>query len=307
MTTLVATSVVRGSQQGDSHGGVYLIDMLNQEVEQVLDWNTMDIDWQGRGWDRGLRGLAFYEGKVFIAASDELFVYDSNFKLINSFKNPYLKHCHEMSVYQGNLFITSTGYDSIIAFDLNSEKFHWAMHIDSDGYQFKASIFDPMSDKGPMMLNKFHINNVHCNEAGMYISGLHTNGLLHFNSQKLYMLATLPQGTHNARPFRDGVLFNDTKANAVRYVSRDASNDLAFAIPQMPEEKVVNGGVDQNAVARIGFGRGLCVLEDDMIVTGASPSTVSLHDLQQGVTAAHIVISNDVRNAIHGLEVFPYR
>jgi hypothetical protein len=58
---LIATSVVRGSEQGQSHGGVYLIDPSAQAVHQVLDWNTADIDWTGRGWDRGLRGVAFFE------------------------------------------------------------------------------------------------------------------------------------------------------------------------------------------------------------------------------------------------------
>ena len=28
-----------------------------------VDWNTVDIDWAGRGWDRGLRGIAF-DGEV---------------------------------------------------------------------------------------------------------------------------------------------------------------------------------------------------------------------------------------------------
>ena len=51
----IATSVVRGSRQGESHGGVYLIDSETEKREQVIDWNTMDIDWQGRGWDRGFR------------------------------------------------------------------------------------------------------------------------------------------------------------------------------------------------------------------------------------------------------------
>ena len=56
MTILIATSVVRGSRQGESHGGVYLVDLDNQRVRQPIDWNTADIDWQGRGWDRGLHG-----------------------------------------------------------------------------------------------------------------------------------------------------------------------------------------------------------------------------------------------------------
>ena len=76
---LIATSVVRGSEQGQSHGGVFIVDPATQSVSQVVDWNTADIDWSGRGWDRGLRGIAFHNGEVYIAASDELFVYDQQF------------------------------------------------------------------------------------------------------------------------------------------------------------------------------------------------------------------------------------
>ena len=49
MVKLIATSVVRGSHQGESHGGVYLIDFDNEVVHQTLDWNTADIDWQAIG------------------------------------------------------------------------------------------------------------------------------------------------------------------------------------------------------------------------------------------------------------------
>jgi hypothetical protein len=52
MPVLVATSVVRGSQQGESHGGVYLVDFDKEKVTQAVDWNRGDIDWQGRGWNR---------------------------------------------------------------------------------------------------------------------------------------------------------------------------------------------------------------------------------------------------------------
>ena len=52
-------------------------------MRQVVDWNTMDIDWQGRGWDRGLRGIAFHDETVYIAASDELFAYTPDFELID--------------------------------------------------------------------------------------------------------------------------------------------------------------------------------------------------------------------------------
>ena len=87
LPTLIATSVVRGSEQGESHGGIYLVDFAGQEVRQVVDWNTSEIDFQGRGWDRGLRGIAFFAGGIHIAASDELFVYDQNFRWRNSIRS----------------------------------------------------------------------------------------------------------------------------------------------------------------------------------------------------------------------------
>ena len=107
--------MVRGSHQGESHGGVYLIDLDAREIRQVIDWNTANIDWQGRGWDRGLRGIAFDGDVVYIAASDELFAYTPQFRPIGSWRNPYLKHCHEIAVWERTLFLASTGFDSILA------------------------------------------------------------------------------------------------------------------------------------------------------------------------------------------------
>ena len=106
---LIATSVVRGSEKGQSHGGVYTIDFNSFEVEQKIDWNDGDIDFTGRGWDRGLRGIEFYNNQVWIAASDELFCYSPEFTLIGSYKNEYLKHCHKISRRDHLIILTSTG------------------------------------------------------------------------------------------------------------------------------------------------------------------------------------------------------
>ena len=80
LPTIIATSVVRGSQQGESHGGIYLVDFEKQVANLVIDWDDSGIDFTGRGWDRGLRGIEFRRDEIFIAASDEIFVYDLNFK-----------------------------------------------------------------------------------------------------------------------------------------------------------------------------------------------------------------------------------
>jgi hypothetical protein len=284
VTKLITTSVVRGSKQGDSHGGVYLVDLGDQQVNQVLDWNTMDIDWQGRGADRGLRGIAFHERTVFIAASDELMAFNPEFKLLGSWRNPYLKHCHEISVYQGQVFLTSTECDSILAFDIEKQQFHWALYIETDGYRFRGRQFDPHGDDGPLPLNKLHINCVTANEDGMYIAGLKTGGMLHFN----------------------GNLFNDTEANAVRFASRDFERDRAFKVPVFPQDQLTGTDFDDSRIARSSFGRGLCVVRSRVIAAGSSPSTIALHDLDSAETALTVTLSTDVRNALHGLEVWPF-
>lgn len=47
--------------------------------------------------DRGLRGIEFTDDELWIAASDELFCYTPDFQLVGSYRNPYLRHCHEIS------------------------------------------------------------------------------------------------------------------------------------------------------------------------------------------------------------------
>lgn len=303
---LVATSVVRGSEQGQSHGGLYLIDPSSQSVFQVLDWNTIDIDWEGRGWDRGLRGIAFHGDCVYIAASDELFIYDRHFRERRSYRNPYLKHCHEIVVYRGVLHLTSTGYDSILGFDLETETFSWGMYLSKQDGKWQGHRFDPNSDIGPPNTNKFHINSVFCREQELGLSGLRTDGVVSLRADgMLYQSVELPPGTHNAQLFGDGVIFNDTRADFVRYVTRDGK-EQRFPFPVYDPKDIEYAGVDDTNVARQGFGRGLCVIEDRFLAVGSSPSTVSVFDLASGSSVFSVNFSMDIRNAIHGLEVWPY-
>ena len=304
---LIATSVVRGSRQGESHGGVYLLDLQNLEVSQALDWNTVDIDWAGRGWDRGLRGIAFDGDVVYIAASDELFAYRPDFSLIGSWRNPYLRHCHEIAVYERRLYLTSTGFDTVLGFDLDAREFCWALHVGAHKFQFKGKLFDPRCADGPLELNKLHLNNVHCTSDGMYVSGLKSGGMLLFNGQQIQMAVELPAGTHNAQPFRDGVLFNDTESDALRYAGRgEGVEDRAFKVPRYPADLLLNANVDQSNIARQGFARGLCVMSETIVAGGSSPSTLCVYDLAANARLVSVNLTMDVRNAIHGLAVWPY-
>ena len=304
MTTLIATSVVRGSRQGESHGGVYLLDLEQGRAAMAIDWNTAGIDWRGRGWDRGLRGIAFDGDRVFIAASDELFVYTRDFEQVASYRSPVLKHCHEIVRYERRLYLTSTAYDSILGFDLDNNRFSWGLHIAALADDFRAAPFNPGGQQGPSPNNKLHLNNVFCDSNGMFISGLRTGGLLHYSGRRITRFVNLPQGSHNARPWRGGVLFNDTESNAVRYVTPELNR--VFQVPHYPAEQLTHTDIDDSRIARQSYARGLCAIDDDLIASGSSPSTITLHNVDTMKTTLSVNLSMDIRNAIHGLEVWPY-
>lgn len=296
---------MRGTKQGESHGGVYLIDVEQQRFKQTIDWNVSDIDWQGRGWDRGLRGIAFDGDRVFVAASDELFVYDKGFNLVTSYKNHYLKHCHEISVFQRRLYLSSTGFDAILGFDLDANKFSFGLSLQRDRKGLRANPFDPNSQSGPQESNELHINNVFCNKKGMFISGLRSDGIHVYTGQHIVKLASLPAGTHNARPLANGILFNDTPKNVVRFVPTDGSQRI-FNVPVYNPTLLTHTQLDDANIARQGFGRGLCQIDDERIAAGSSPSTITIYNIVEMKTELSINLSMDIRNAIHGLEVWPF-
>lgn len=303
---LIATSVVRGSQQGESHGGIFIVDFEHRSGRQVVDWNTSGIDFEGRGADRGLRGITFDGDSTYVGASDELFCYDRDFTSTASYRNPYLKHCHEIVRKDRRIFLTSTGFDSLLSFNLDTAEFDWGFRVTRQNEQWGGYTFDPRSDTGPRPVNDFHINSVHVDGGGIFFSGLRTNVVLRLNADwSVSTYCDIPHGTHNCQPWKRGVLFNDTVNDCVRFVPREGK-PLAFPIVTYDEAAIEFAGIDDSKVARQGFGRGLCPVSDRLVAGGSSPSTISIYDIETGKVAASVNLSMDIRNAIHGLEVWPF-
>lgn len=302
-TKLIASSVVRGAEQGQSHGGLCVVDFATQRIDYVIDWNTTDIDVAGRGGDRGLRGVAPVGNQVYVLSNKALLLFDRDFNLRRTFTNRYLKHCHELSAYGGCAYIVSTGYDAIVAFDVALERFAIGYQLVLVDERLRLLAFDPESAGGPAECNSFHLNSVKCDATGLYFSGLRTAGLLRMAENKLMRAAELPRGTHNAQPFGDGIIYNDT-ANDRLCVQR-TGREMAIPLSIDSNAALDWTHVNNDAVARPLFARGLCVLSERYVAGGSSPSTITMYDLETGSSVAQLSLSKDVRNAIHGLAAWP--
>jgi hypothetical protein len=315
---VITSSVIRSAYKGESHGGVYICDLETGYVEQVIDWNDDTIDWEGRGGDRGLRGIAFHDDKVYLAASDEIFVYTKKFELVESYRNKYLKHCHEIFISGNTLFLTSTGFDSVLEFDLlQSRSFTrgYCIRYGKIGRYLRRlhlrhvptlRIFDPNSNNGPPPGDTTHINSVYYSEGCLYVSGARLGSLLCLKGSKLLSYARIPYLTHNAQPFREGVLLNDTAADRVTYLNRSGRVLESFSIKHYEEEELLRADLPKDT-ARQAFSRGLCLVRDGLIIGGSSPATISVYQLGGPPTSVKTInITMDVRNSIHGLEIWPY-
>ena len=305
---LIASSVIRSAHQGESHGGVYLVDMEAGSSDQVIDWNDASINWGGRGADRGLRGIAFYNDCIYLAASDEIFIYDQNFKMIEGFKNKYLRHCHEIFIANDRLYLSSTGFDSVLVFDLLSKKFihGYCIRAQEAAGQFSFNVFDPNVERGPPAGDTVHINNVFYYDEKLFISSIMIPNLMYItDDHKLNGYAPLPTGTHNTRPFLDGILMNDTAAEKVSYVDSKGLILNSYPVIRYPESKLQMTHLPQDH-ARQAFARGLCTSDEGLIFAGSSPSTISAYRLDTPEALKTVNLTMDIRNSIHGLEIWPF-
>lgn len=279
------------------------MDFAADRATRVLDWNREDIDWQGRGCGRGLRGVAFDGETVYVAASDELLAFTPDFRPLGSWRNRNLRLCQEICRHERMLFLASAGFDCVLGFHLDAKSFSFGLQVTAHGDGFSCRTFDPEFE-GPPPSESLRLNNVHCEAGGMHISGLRTGGILLYNGRELRRWVRLPAGVHNARPFRGGVLFNDTESDAVRFESPGGGR--AFRVPRYPVDGPSRADAADERVARQGFARGLCVVDDDHFAAGSSPATVTLHDLRADGRSRTATLSRDVHNAVHGLAVWPF-
>jgi hypothetical protein len=317
LPTVIVSSVVRTSHKGESHGGIYLVDLAAESIEQKLDWDDPSIDWEGRGGDRGLRGIGFHDGRVLLAASDEIFLYDTGFRPLGSIRNRYLKHCHELFVSGDRLFITSTGYDAVLEFDLRTERFVKGYCLRFGGVWRLRRIrkapavhprprffaFDPNGRSGPTLGDTCHINNVYFQDGTLYVSGVGLRHVWSIRGDRLRSYARIPYGSHNARPFRDGVLLNHTETDQIEYLDRRGRLVRSFPLAHYQPDQLLHSNL-ANDLARQAFGRGLAVVDDRLILGGSSPATVTAYRFNPPQVLKSVNLTLDVRNAVHGLEVW---
>lgn len=218
---VIATSIVRTSGLNEPHGFLYVVDLKTKKVTRTIEWNDPEIDFAGRGRQQGLRGIAFYNDKIYIGTGFKILEFSKDFDLLASYQNQYLNDIHEMIVVENRLLVISSGYDAVIYFDLNTKLFTKAYAVDVKDFSFKKNLFYRFFNKyAPYWLSfnksienyplyvfdpetpnqikgtsfkphRIHFNTVSMSKSGMCVSGTLSNYQFLITKEEISKYATI--------------------------------------------------------------------------------------------------------------------
>jgi hypothetical protein len=298
---VIASSVIRSTRRGESHGGLYVVDFNDGSIEQKLDWNYPNIRWDSGGGDRGLRGIIFHNDLLYTAGATSLFVFNKQFELVEQYTCPTYDGSHELFLYNNKIYSISNQYDAILIFDL--DKKDWTL-----GYQHiigrKPIMFDPYNTD-LQRSDSLHLDSITVKNDIMYYAGSTTKYLYALNINTLELIAyyLVHPNTHNAQLWKDGIIFNRSMESDTTYQIEDK---IAYKwhTPMMLKDKVTH--IDFSDYARTEYTRGMVVYED-FICIGTSPATVHMLSLKSVEPQKSATISTDIRNSICGMSHYPWK
>ena len=291
MKKVIASHLIRASTHF-AHGGLFVVDVETGKYDKVFDWDE-DIDHTGRAGDRGLRGISVYNDRIYVASANSLLIFNKDFKLLNRINNPYLGACHETMIFKDKLYIVSTGFDSIIVYDIKKEKFSHGCLIRSG----RLVQFDCLKPNQIKRRDSKHFNSI-CNfNNNIYYSGTGIKNLLKLGN-KVTGFIPIPAGTHNCYIMNNNeIIMNDTRNNRIIIKNRKGVIVKSAGVLKVNCKKVV-----RERIAKQPFARGL-VFDEKYVVGGSSPGMVSVYDRNTLKNIKNIIMSKDIRMSIHGVDI----
>jgi hypothetical protein len=308
---VIASSVIRSTHRGDSHGGIYSVDLETGKAEQLLDWNNPDINWEGRGGDRGIRGLAFFGELLYAVAGNELFAFQRNangkLEKVASYPNRYLKLTHEAWRHRDKLYICSGGCDCILVFDLVAKEWTYSWYHNRDSHPH-CHWFNPNTTEEPYANPTegfMHLDSVYADDNCLWYSGAFTDSLWrHDFTGETKRFKLVYNDTHNARPYGHGFVYNLSRLSKTIY-ERDGRVISEWDTPKLlPRESITHTNLPLDHAVE-GYTRGMVTYKDYVIV-GTSPAAIHVFQLGKRDAVQSVILSNDLRNSICGMVLSEY-
>jgi len=163
----------------------------------------------------GATGICFYKKNAIVAYQDgSIIILDQSLKYVSSYKSPQIKDPHSLLVIKNNLYVSSTGSNTIIQLKLSNkceiltESIYWR-YPDLPDYNYDyVHINSICYHKGSLLVSLFGLR-----EKGEKWSNNQSGEIIDTTNNKL--LATELSGPHSLCSENDKVVFCNSNSNEI--------------------------------------------------------------------------------------------
>lgn len=280
---VLATVVLRTSKAQEAHGFLIAVDWETRRVLRTIAAPGLysELGYRNRGGRRGFRGLARHGGRVWLAASDAIYVLDpASLAIEGVLSHRYMGSIHDLFADGDGVWVTCTSADGI--FKINAEQ----------------EVLDERWVKGPPKhdlrihfddgLDTLHVNSIYRYRGELYFYAAFTGEVFRVTPGGVEVTDTLETMSHNV--FRDeGGFFR-----AVSPLSELRYGETVVALPREgPSGEFTHPG----------WLRGLERLPNGHVLVGSSPARIFEVDLEAGRLVDQLVLKDDSNWTISGITV----
>ena len=293
---IIFTTVVRAAKLGQVHGGLFVVDYPSKNL---IFESTCDEDFSGdneRGGERGLRGIAFGDGCVYVAGSNSIQILGADkFDTLATKYHDEFDSIHEICYHDDYLWVTSTGNDCVVKLDkvLNIVD---VWHITGQQHENHHTISGKtIVNSSTDLKDRLHINSISAHNDRVVFAGCMTP-LYDFDTLQEIQGLQVGGFTHNFEEFPDMVISNKTHAKHLEVIT--PYDRIFYPIPSYRGHiKYVS-----DKIAEPNWIRGM-VRHENLIFIGSSPARILVFDLDKRSFIDELNFSDDPRHCIHGIEL----
>jgi hypothetical protein len=281
------TAMHRTANNEESHGYLLEIDWGKKRILKKIEapplWSH--FNWRNRGGRRGLRGITFYNGLIWVASCEMVFGLDPDtLELERMVSHPYLAHIHEIKGGEEGIWITSTGGEGVILINEHEQVLHeaWLCGKPVEDLRVKLDF-----------QQKYHVNSVFFHDSKVYMYATKTGEVFRIRPFPIEVEVKLESGCHNVRQTLYGWARNHSQSSFFKI------GEKKLLLPRRgPEGEFTSPG----------WLRGMDWIDPHRVLIGSTPAALYEIDAAKMEIVGEMKIEKDVSWTVSGLYVdLPHR
>jgi hypothetical protein len=293
--------VVRAAEHGSNHGGLYIIDLEDENIIHYAPYDENFVNDNERGGERGLRGVCVLDDRIIVASATSLIELDKEtFEVVRKLEDrEVFRSIHEICFFADSIWVTSTAIDCIVRVDLDFNIIGLYQITGESMSDYKMLTGKHVTDLSKIKENdNFHINSISAFNERLVFGGLITH-LYDFDTMNVIESMPIIQNSksfqHNFYEYDDMQIVNLTGWQKLGIIK----NSICKTV-DIPRSKAVKYYADE--IAENNWNRGLA-RKNELVFVGSSPARVLMFDMSTGKFEKIISLEEDMRHCIHGLEI----